>query len=152
MKRYRNFLIEYFKYSIVGICCGAIDLGVLNGLIYFFPTKQAAMLTVYNTIAYGLAVMNSYIWNSKYTFKAKKNVKQFIAFMFQALVSLLIANLVFVGGLKLFSFIPSFPNWLMTNTAKLLSMFISSTASFFFNKYFIFREKSSSDRNIREMN
>lgn len=145
MKGYRNFLFDYLKYSIVGTSCGAIDLGVLNGLLYFFPTKQAVMLTLYNSLAYGLAVTNSYIWNSKFTFKAKKNVKQFIAFTIQALVSLLIANLIFITGIKLFSLNSTLPSWLATNIAKLLSMFLSSTASFFFNKYIIFRKKSTLD-------
>jgi putative flippase GtrA len=129
-----------------------IDLGVLNGLLYFFPTKQSIILAIYNTIAYGLAVLNSYILNSKYTFKVKKNPKQFIAFLVQALFSLVIADFVLVFGMWLFSFTSSFPDWLKTNISKLVSMFISSTASYFFIKYIVFRKQLVAGKNMEESN
>lgn len=141
-KRYINNLIEYFKYCIVGISCAVIDLAVLNVLLYFYPTKQISWLTFYNSSAYGLAVFNSYIWNSKYTFKVKKNMKQFIAFIGQAAASLFIANFIFILGLWLFGMIHELPIWMQTNIAKAISMFLSSLASFFFNKLFVFRKKS----------
>lgn len=139
--RYKTSFFEYFRYCIVGISCAIIDLGALNGLLYFFPTEKTAMLTLYNSAAYGLAVLNSYIWNSKYTFKVKKTPRQFIAFIVQALISLVIANLVFLFGLWLFGFASGVPKWIKTNIAKALSMFLSSTASFFFNKLIVFRKK-----------
>lgn len=141
ISRYKNGMIDYLKYCIVGISCAVIDLGALNGLLYFFPVDDPIRLTIYNSAAYGLAVLNSYIWNSKYTFNVKKSVKQFIAFIIQALISLMIANLVFLFGLWLFGFVFDFPKWLETNIAKALSMFLSSSASFFFNKFFVFRKK-----------
>jgi putative flippase GtrA len=134
-------LIEYVKYCIVGVSCAVIDLGALNGLLYFFPTEKPVRLTLYNSIAYGLAVLNSYVWNSKFTFKVKKTRVQFIAFIFQALVSLMIANLVFLFGLWMLGFTAYFPKWLKTNISKALSMFLSSTASYFFNKLLVFRKK-----------
>lgn len=137
-------LIQYFKYSVVGLSCGAIDLGVLNGLLYFFPTRNGVMLAVFNTIAYSLAVLNSYIWNSRFTFQESSNhsYKQFFAFIAQAIISLVISNLVFVGGVALLSMFAFVPRWLINNIAKLTSMFCSSTSSFFFNKFFVFRSKS----------
>lgn len=141
LKRYKNSILEYFNYCIVGISCAVIDLGVLNGFLYFFPTNHPYWLSFYNSIAYSLAVLNSYIWNSKYTFKVRKNKKQLIAFIIQALVSLMIANLVFIFGLWLFGFIYIFPIWVKTNLAKVISMFLSSTASFIFNKFIVFRKK-----------
>jgi putative flippase GtrA len=129
----------------VGVSCAVIDLGVLNWLLYFFPTEKPVRLILYNSIAYGLAVLNSYIWNSKYTFKVKKTPAQFIAFIFQALISLIIANLVFLFGLWLMGFTAYFPKWLETNISKTLSMFLSSTASFFFNKLLVFRKKGKNN-------
>lgn len=141
-KRYQNSLIQYVKYCIVGISCAAIDLVVLNGLMYLFPAQQTVRLLLYNSIAYTLAVLNSYIWNSKFTFKAKKNTRQFIAFIIQALFSLFIANVVFAFGLWLFGQVLVLPKWIRENAAKLISMFLSSTASFFFNKFIVFKRKS----------
>jgi putative flippase GtrA len=124
----------------VGISCAVIDLGVLYGLLSFFPTKQSFWLTFYNSIAYGLAVLNSYTWNSRYTFKQKKNPKQFIAFIIQAVASLFIADIIFLFGLWVFGFVYLLPGWLKTSIAKVISMFISSTSSFFFNKYIVFNK------------
>lgn len=150
MKRYKSLMFEYYKYSIVGISCAIIDLGLLNGFIYFFPTQKTSWLTLYNTTAYTFAVLNSYIWNSKYTFKVKRNARQFLGFIIQAAVSLVIANFVFLLGLWLFGFFHTISVWLITNMAKMISMFLSSTASFLFNKFLVFRKKSSQEENLRE--
>ncbi len=139
--RHRDSIIQYIKYCIVGLFCAALDIGVLNGLLHFFPTENKLLLTLFNTLAYGTAVMNSYLWNSKFTFQAKKNTRQFIAFIIQSLISLLIANIIFVAGLWLFDHIHGFPQWLETNIPKLASMYLSALASFFFNKYFVFAKK-----------
>ena len=142
MKRYKTALIQYLKYSVIGLTCAGLDLGLLNLFLYLFPTNNTVLLTLFNSAAYVAAVLNSYFWNSKFTFNESKTIKQSLAFIFQALVSLVIANLVFISGLWLLGFIPVFSKWVITNMAKLLSMYLSSLASFFFNKYFIFRKKS----------
>lgn len=150
-KRYKNGIIEYFKYSVIGTSCAVLDLGVLNGLLYFFPTTDTMTLTIYNSTAYTVAVLNSYIWNSKFTFKVKKNKKQFLAFIIQAIISLFIANIIFITGLWLLHFVAVFPEWVKTNLAKGLSMYLSSLASFFFNKLIVFRKESliEKDKNYK---
>ncbi|TFE01761.1 GtrA family protein [Jeotgalibacillus salarius] len=130
---------QFASYSVIGLSCALLDIGVLNGLLIAFPTREAGLLTVYNTLAYTAAILNSYYWNSKYTFNVNKNKKQFAAFIIQATVSLFIANGVFVGGVWLLDQLNLFPNWLEANSAKGLSMLLSSLASFFFMKWFVFR-------------
>lgn len=152
LKTYKRGLWEYSKYSMIGLSCAIIDLGVLNGLLYFFPSEKTSTLTFYNTTAYGLAVLNSYVWNSKYTFKSDKSARQFIVFLTQALASLLIANVVFIYGLKAAGLDPFLPKWAKTNVAKAVSMFLSSTASFFFNKFVVFRKKPDVKVNLRKIN
>ncbi|WP_186578501.1 GtrA family protein [Aquibacillus kalidii] len=139
LKRYKNGFIEFGKYSVIGIVCAVLDIGILNGILYFYPTNDTVLLTTYNSLSYMVAILNSYYWNSKYTFKIKKSKKQFAVFVVQAFVSLLIANIVFIGGLRVFELTSTLPNWLQTNIAKGLSMYLSSLASFFFNKYFVFK-------------
>lgn len=137
--------IQYFKYALIGLSCAVIDLGVLNGLLYFFPTEHRVLLTLYNSLAYGLAVLNSYIWNSRFTFNenSTRSYKQFIAFIIQSICSLIISDSVFVGGIDLLKAWFYLPIWLLNNISKLTSMFLSSIASFFFNKYFVFRSKKT---------
>lgn len=152
-KGIKKGFIQYFKYALIGLSCAAIDLGVLNGLLYFFPTEHRGLLTLYNSIAYGLAVLNSYIWNSRFTFKegSTHSSKQFFYFIIQSVVSLIISDAVFVGGVDLLKAF-SLPTWLRNNIAKLTSMFLSSIASFFFNKYFVFRSQKEPSGNEESSN
>lgn len=143
--RYKSSILQYAQYCLIGLSCASIDLGIINLLLFVFPTQNNIPLAVYNTIAYSLATLNSYIWNSKFTFRhhAKHSKKQIIGFVIQALVSLGISDLIFVGGTKLLHGMNLTPDWLVHNVAKLTSMFLSSLASFFFNKYLVFRTKKT---------
>lgn len=138
-KRNKRGLIQYANYSVIGLLCAALDLLVLNSLLVLFPTRDTSLLALFNTVAYTAAVTNSYIWNSKYTFKVRKSKKQLIPFISQAIVSMFIANGIFLAGIWLFDKLPLFPGWIDTNIAKGLSMYASFQASFFFNKYIVFR-------------
>ncbi|WP_241535914.1 GtrA family protein [Indiicoccus explosivorum] len=138
-RRNKQGITQYANYTVVGICCAAIDLLVLNLLLVLFPSADTTVLTLFNTIAYTAAVTNSYYWNSKFTFKVKKTRKQLIPFILQAAASLAIANAVFIGGLWAIEQLSLFPRWISTNIAKGLSMYLSFLSSFFFNKYFVFR-------------
>ena len=150
-RRNKRGFVQYANYTVIGICCAAIDLLVLNGLLILFPAADTATLTLFNTLAYTAAVTNSYYWNSKYTFKVRKTRRQLIPFILQAAVSLLIANGVFLGGLWLLEQLASFPKWVSTNIAKGLSMYLSFSASFFFNKYIVFRaELQAKEREDQE--
>jgi putative flippase GtrA len=140
---FKSGWFQYIQYSIIGISCAAIDLGVLNLLLYFFPSDSTAMIVFYNSIAYSLAVLNSYLLNSKLTFKSRSQhgKKQIITFIIQALISLAISDLIFAGGTKFLSMFETMPEWLVHNISKLVSMFLSSLGSFFFNKHFVFKKK-----------
>ncbi|MFB1081842.1 GtrA family protein [Jeotgalibacillus sp. JSM ZJ347] len=136
----RRGVKQFYSYSVIGITCALLDIGVLNGLLILYPTQDPGLLTVFNTLAYTAAVLNSYIWNSRYTFNVNKNKKQFAGFITQAIISLFIANGVFIGGLWIIEQPDLLPQWLETNTAKGLSMLLSSLSSFFFMKWFVFRK------------
>lgn len=138
---------QYSQFAIIGLVSGGIDLGSLNLLLYFWPTENSMMLTVFNTIAYALAVTNSYIWNTRFTFKhrASDSAGQIGGFVAQAIASLIISNLVFVLAVKGFGYADWFPKWLNYNVSKLLSMFLSSLASFFFMKFLVFKRKKEQE-------
>jgi putative flippase GtrA len=119
-----------------------IDLGALNLLLWYWSTTTAISLFIINSIAYILAVLNSYFWNSRLTFRANAFLtsKEKIKFVIQAAVSLVISNGVFLLFIYLFRRF-SMPLWIDQNAAKGLSMAISSTASFFFMKFYVFSRR-----------
>ncbi|MGP4042096.1 GtrA family protein [Gracilibacillus sp. D59] len=140
MKR-KSGRFQFFQFSIIGLSNALIDIGVLNLLLLLFHTEKPTLLIVYNSIAYSLAILNSYIWNAMITFKraSKGSHYQRLAFFIQALISLGISNLVFLGANSLFA-IMEIPNWWRYNISKALAMVLSSLASFFMIKYFVFKD------------
>jgi putative flippase GtrA len=132
--------LQFTKFSMIGIFNGVIDLLALNALIWIWHPQNVIGLTLINSFAYVLAVLNSYYWNSRLTFRrnALFTSKEKIKFAAQATVSLFISNGVFlvsVYGLGLFPI----PLWVVHNASKGLSMAISSTCSYFFMKLVVFK-------------
>jgi putative flippase GtrA len=132
--------LQFAKFSLIGLLNGAIDLAALNALLLLVPSRTATALLLVNSIAYALAVLNSYFWNSKLTFRrhASFTHREKIKFVAQAAASLLISNVVFVVSVYMLGLSP-LPLWLVHNGAKALSMAISSFSSFLFMKYYVFR-------------
>lgn len=135
--------VQTLQFAVIGISNAAVDIGSLNLLLLMHPTDQAGTLTFFNTIAYCLAVSNSYIWNSTITFRhtAKGSANQRFGFFMQGLFSLLINNGVFLAFNLLFQSI-GMPSWIRHNLAKGLAMFASFSASFFMIKYFVFKDRT----------
>src|SRR3712207_4290311 len=46
-----------------------VDLGMLNLLLWLWPTGDSGMLALYNTVALLSANANSYFWNTMWTFR-----------------------------------------------------------------------------------
>ncbi|ANU24084.1 GtrA family protein [Planococcus donghaensis] len=134
--------IQTLQFTIIGISNAAVDIGSLNLLLLLYPTDHSGILTLFNTIAYCLAISNSYFWNSRITFRrsARGNRKQIFFFVLQGLFSLLINNGVFLAFNLLLQFI-DMPSWIRLNFSKGLAMFASFVASFFMIKYFVFKDK-----------
>ncbi|TMN22875.1 GtrA family protein [Lentibacillus cibarius] len=133
--------MQFLQFGVIGFVNAGIDIGTLNLLLILFHTDNKGLLLLYNTIAYTLAVANSYYWNASITFKrsAKGSNRQRILFIVQGLISLGVNNLVFLGINELVQYI-GINNWLGYNIAKGMAMFLSFLASFFMVKYFVFRD------------
>lgn len=123
---------------------GFIDLVALNLLLWIWPTTTAIGLFIINSTAYILAVLNSYFWNSRLTFRVNAFLtsREKIKFVIQAAVSLIISNGVFLLFVHVFARL-TMPLWVDQNASKGLSMAISSISSFLFMKYFVFIRRES---------
>ncbi|MCA0173241.1 GtrA family protein [Bacillus sp. RAR_GA_16] len=130
---------QVMSFSAIGVMNALVDIGALNLLMLFFPTDDRIQLILYNTIAYVLAIINSYFWNAKLTFpsKAIHDRKQVFLFIVQAVIALGISNLVFYGALLIFEW-TSFPRYIERNISKGLAMLLSSASSFFMMKHLVF--------------
>ncbi len=143
----RRGAFQVVQFSMIGVLNALVDIGSLNLLLLIWPTGDHEVLLLFNSIAYTLAIINSYIWNSRLTFRkhAVNNWREKTHFFVQAGISLLISNAVFLISIDILSLL-SFPLWMIHNMAKGLAMFLSSTASFFFMKFFVFRRLKRFER------
>lgn len=64
-------LLQFARFSVVGVLNTLIDVITLNVLIWRFPTHNANLLLFYNTLAYTLGALNSFCLNKYWTFRQK---------------------------------------------------------------------------------
>lgn len=134
--------VRYAQFSLVGASNALVDLGVLNLILFADPTRAPNVLVLYNAVALIAANVNSYLWNTVWTFRhhANHDAQQVGMFVLQAGLNVGVGSLVFWGlahGLKSYA---DLQPQLGGNIAKVLSMVIASTASFVFLRYFVFNK------------
>ena len=132
---------QILLFLVAGSMNAIIDIGSLNIFLKIWPTTDERLLILFNTIAYILAIINSYFWNSKLAFRkyAQNDLREKVYFFLQAGISLILSNLTFLGALHFFAMF-LIPLWVVQNAAKALAMAIPSAASFLFMKYFVFQK------------
>lgn len=147
----RRNMKQLVQFSAIALLNMAVAVVTLNGLLFLHSEPNDIMLAVYNSVSYILAVLNSYFWNARITFKAsaRGTGKQRLWFLLQSLASLGINLLAFIavnGLLAPFGL----PNWIQYNASLGAAGLISSFSSFMFIKYFVFSEMNARRRNAVE--
>jgi len=71
-KSWRNLGWQLVRFGIVGGMNTALDLLILNGLLWLWPTQDTLRLVAYNSIAYAFGAVNSFILNKYWTFRSKQ--------------------------------------------------------------------------------
>jgi putative flippase GtrA len=63
-----RLLRQVLRFGLVGGLNTLVDLMILNGLLLLFPTTSTLMLLAYNSLAYSLGGVNSFLSNKYWTF------------------------------------------------------------------------------------
>jgi putative flippase GtrA len=134
---------RFSKFTVVGLSNAAIDIGVLNLFLWLEPTREVSMLVLYNGVALVLANLNSYLWNTLWTFRgrAEHDVRQIVLFALQVLVNIGISNALFWALVHPIIAYTDVPTYLAGNVAKIISVTVASTVSFFLMRYVVFSRK-----------
>lgn len=142
----RWVLHRYLKFITVGALNALVDLFVLNLLLMVRPTRSVEELSLYNTLAVGAAVLNSYFWNRRWTFRdlADSSRRQRMLFWVQAAFNVLLNDLITVWLSLYLTSVKSLPLFLGSNLAKGLAMFLSSSGSYLLLKFVIFSQHGTS--------
>lgn len=121
-------LVQGSKFLIVGIMNAAIGLGV----IYSTYNLLNVNYILSNVLGYGCGIVNSFIWNRRWTFRSKKDPKpEILLFFLMFGVSYGVNLLVTVICVEKLGIQP--------NIAQLVGIFFYTTSNFFGNKYLTFR-------------
>jgi putative flippase GtrA len=76
-------MIQFAKFGIVGGLNAMIDLGILNLLIHATAISSGIFYSVFKSLSFLAAVINSYFWNKYWTFKVSGNPQagEFLKFL-----------------------------------------------------------------------
>ncbi len=62
-------LAQFARFGLVGGLNTLIDLLILNGLLWLVPTRSTGLLLIFNSIAYSVGAINSFLLNKYWTFR-----------------------------------------------------------------------------------
>lgn len=135
--------VKAAQFSLIGGSNALVDVGIFALLVLAWPTRSPEVLVAYNIAALGLANVNSYLWNTLWTFRrqADHGAKQVGLFTAQGIANVALGGAILwlvAHGLLAFTDLSPFAGG---NVAKVVSMVVASTASFLFLRFFIFRLK-----------
>ena len=135
--------LRFSKFSLVGLSNAVVDIGVLNLFLWLEPTRDVDTLVLYNAVALVLANLNSYVWNTFWTFGARseKNLREGMLFLLQALVNIASSSGLFFVLVRPLLVNTEIPAYLVGNVAKIISVVVASIISYFVMRYVVFSRK-----------
>jgi len=137
---------QFLSFVVVGLSNTTVDLGVFNLIYTLRPTANVNWLLVYNSVAVMLAIVNSYIWNTRWTFqkgarhRGPAAWRQRALFVAQSLVNLLVNDIVVLFITPYLMAIHGLPPRLASNASKGVAMIVASLVSFVVMRFLIFPE------------
>lgn len=93
LSKIAGFFFQLAKFGAVGAANFAVDFGVLNLLIFLSGVASGWTFTIFKSISFIVAVINSFTWNKKWTFKKKGGEgtgKDFFQFLLVSVIGLLL--------------------------------------------------------------
>jgi putative flippase GtrA len=136
--------IRFSKFTVVGFANAVVDIGTLNIFLWLASTRDPSVLTLYNGVALVLANLNSYVWNTRWTFRSRakrRDPRQRVLFALQALANISVSNGLFFVLIRPVLVYTDVPAYLAGNVAKIISVVVASTLSFFVLRYLVFSRK-----------
>ena len=130
---------QFAKFALVGVLNTAIDFGILNFLIFITGITSGLSIIPLNAVSFSTAVVNSFFWNKKLVFQARKDAN-FLTFFVITLIGLAInSGIVYVITTYVPpTFVDSQKLW--ANLAKVLATGISLVWNFTGYRLIVFKK------------
>ncbi|MDP1845546.1 MAG: GtrA family protein [Candidatus Moranbacteria bacterium] len=93
LSKYIKIIFQIAKFGCVGAANFAVDIGILNLLIFLSGTAVGVAYIAFKVISFTFAVTNSYTWNKIWTFKkvdTKETGKEFGQFITISVIGLIL--------------------------------------------------------------
>src|SRR5690242_7156089 len=73
---------QVLRFGLVGGLNTLVDVLILNGLLLLFPTSSTSILLAYNSLAYSIGAVNSFLLNKYWTFgqRQRTTCKELVRF------------------------------------------------------------------------
>ncbi len=71
-KMWVDLILQIIRFGFVGGLNTTLDLLIFNTFLLLFPTKDTLMLLIYNSTAYAIGSINSFMLNKYWTFRHKQ--------------------------------------------------------------------------------
>ncbi len=143
-KKLKHGGLRFSKFTLVGLSNAIVDIGTLNLFLWFASTRDPTVLALYNGVALVLANLNSYYWNTRWTFRGRakrRDARQRTLFFLQAMCNIFVSNALFFLLIRPVLVYTEVPAYLAGNVAKLISVAVASTLSYFILRYVVFSRK-----------
>jgi putative flippase GtrA len=131
------------RFGIVGIGNTVLDLFLFNVLLWLLPTQNTMLILVYNSIAYAIGAVNSFLLNKYWTFQRKHAATpgEVFRFILTTAAGILCSDLILWLAAMLLSHI-SGNTTLLNNLAKLLAVGGTASVSYFGMRAWVFVRKA----------
>jgi len=134
------FSIQFIKFVLVGLSNFVIAFGILNLLMFLTGITSGFYYSIFIAISFACAVINSYIWNKRWTFKKgnKLEKKEFSKFLTITLITFGL-NIVLASALvNLVGPIGGISSYVWANISALAAASFTTLINFFGYKYLVF--------------
>jgi len=139
---WRSTFIQFLRYCVVGGLNTAIDIGILNILLWRFPTHSVQVLVVYNAVAYSCGAISSFFLNKYWTFRhtQRATTKELVRFAISIILEILYSSaLVWLAGRALQPFIANITLW--GNASKFVAVVCGAVLSYLLMRFWTFANK-----------
>ncbi len=130
---------QVVRFGIVGSLNTLIDVLALNLLLLYAPTHNAALLVIYNSIAYTLGTGNSYFLNRYWTFRSQQKAtgSEILRFVLLSVAGIFCNDsLIWLTAGITHSLITN--SWVWANTAKATAVVGTAVLSYFGMRLWVF--------------
>lgn len=144
-------LWQFTKFGLVGVANTTINFGILNGLIRITGQTKGFPIYLIASVAFLGALINSYIWNSHWSFENKnpRTAKEFIEFFLVTFIGLQLNSIIVYWITTNINHPQSITAKQWANIANVVATLFVMFWNFFGFKYLVFKVSAKQSKKER---